>query len=212
MSQLDALASVPLPRPRPARPAPSAGATTGAAAGYQADALALGAGARIFPKPPVIQMPSTLFESRAGQAIDMIVLHHTGAPGTAEEVGAFFQGPDAEVSAHYVVGKDGAIVQSVRDDQAAWHAGPSEYEGRERVSRYSLGIELANLGDGRDPYTDAQYMALARLVLHLQERHGVPTERIVGHKDVAMPRGRKVDPSENFSYDRLLAEIARLRG
>lgn len=211
MNQFNAASSTPRAAQRPIPPLPIPRPDFGPASAYGADALTLGSGARIHPKPAVIPMPSPWVDSRDGQAIDMIVLHHTGAPGTAQEVGGFFQNPDAKLSAHYIVGKDGAIVQSVQDDQAAWHAGPSEYEGRERVSRYSIGIEIANLGDGQDPYTDAQYQALAHLVLHLQERYDIPTERIVGHKDVAMPRGRKVDPSENFSYDRLQEEIARLK-
>ncbi|MEB3223773.1 MAG: N-acetylmuramoyl-L-alanine amidase [Candidatus Sericytochromatia bacterium] len=160
-------------------------------------------GASRIPKPAVVSMPSPHQSSRDGAAIDTIVLHHTASSGTAQAVGSWFQEPASRVSAHYTIGKDGTIVQSVEDAYQAWHAGESEFRGRGRVNQFSLGIEIVNVGDGQDPYTDAQYQALARLVAFMVTEYGIPRDRITGHKDVALPRGRKVDPSENFSYARL---------
>lgn len=163
-------------------------------------------------KPSVVSMPSPNHDSREGAKIDTIVLHHTAGGESAEEIGRYFQKPSAEVSSHYVIGKDGTIVQPVQDADRAWHAGKSEFKGREDVNDFSLGIEIVNEGDDKDPYTDAQYRALGQLVAYLQNTYGVSWERITGHKDVAVPRGRKDDPSANFSYDRLRQEVAKAQG
>jgi N-acetylmuramoyl-L-alanine amidase len=163
-------------------------------------------------KPPVVSMPSPNFNSRDGAKIDTVVLHHTASSGSAQSTGSYFQNPANEVSSHYIVGKDGTIVQSVADGNRSWHAGTSEFKGRSDVNDFSIGIEICNLGNGTDPYTDAQYKALAKLVAYLQDTYGISWERVTGHKDVALPRGRKIDPSANFSYDRLKSEVAALRG
>src|SRR5687767_3009292 len=82
-----------------------------------------------FAKPSVVSMPSPNRNSRNGAKIDTIVLHHTAGGGTAQDVGRFFQNRSAAVSSHYIIGKDGTIVQPVDDGEAAWHAGTSEFKG-----------------------------------------------------------------------------------
>src|SRR5262249_56973566 len=109
------------------------------------------------------------------------------------------------------VGKDGIIVQGVPESERAWHAGKSEFKGRKDVNDFSIGIELVNLGDDKDPYTDRQYRSLGRLVAYLQDKYGIPKDRITGHKDIAIPKGRKKDPSNNFSYKRMFEEADRAR-
>ncbi|HBN09371.1 MAG TPA: hypothetical protein DD435_12220 [Cyanobacteria bacterium UBA8530] len=168
-------------------------------------------------KPSVISMPSPNFGSRPGGASDIsaIVLHHTasGSVSAAQNIGRYFQNPDAEVSAHYTIGKDGAIVQSVQDGKRAWHAGESTFQGRGDVNDYSLGIEIVNAGDNRDAYTDAQYSALIDLCAWMVKTYNVPLERITGHRDICIPKGRKTDPSDNFDWDRVKKGVtARLAG
>jgi N-acetylmuramoyl-L-alanine amidase len=192
-------------------PAPPAPAAPPEAPAETAPAIPAAPGGNA-PKPPVIPMPSPSQGSRNGVKVDTIVLHHTASGGTAEDVGVFAQNPANKVSSHYVVGKDGAIVQSVEDEQRAWHAGKSEFEGRDNVNDFSIGIEIVNWGNGTDPYPDTQYKALAKLVLYLQDKYDIPWERVIGHKDVALPRGRKIDPSANFDYDKLRAEVAIAQG
>ncbi|MNS14367.1 1,6-anhydro-N-acetylmuramyl-L-alanine amidase AmpD [compost metagenome] len=161
----------------------------------------------------VVKMPSPNSSPRpAGTKIDTIVLHHTAGGGTAQDTGRYFQNPANQVSSNYVIGKDGTIVQPVEDDRRSWHAGESEFDGRRNVNDFSIGIEIVNMGDGKDPYPDEQYQALAKLVTHLQRKYGIPWERIVGHKDVALPRGRKIDPSANFNYEKLRQEVEKLTG
>jgi N-acetylmuramoyl-L-alanine amidase len=163
------------------------------------------------PKPAVVDMPSPNRNSRGKATIDTIVIHHTGSRGTALDVARYFQRRASKVSAHYIVGKAGTIVQSVQEEDRAWHAGKSEFKGRKDVNAFSIGIELVNRGDGKDPYTDRQYRALGHLVAYLRDKYRIPKERITGHKDIALPKGRKKDPSENFSYKLMFKEAERVR-
>jgi N-acetyl-anhydromuramoyl-L-alanine amidase len=110
------------------------------------------------------------------------------------------------VSAHAVIRRDGAITQYVPFGMRAWHAGQSEYQGRNGCNDFSIGIELE--GTDTTPYTDAQYDSLAALVAALLSTyHTLSAERIAGHSDIAP--GRKTDPGPAFEWARfrhLLAE------
>jgi N-acetyl-anhydromuramyl-L-alanine amidase AmpD len=168
-------------------------------------------------KPSVISMPSPNHGSRPGGPSDIsaIVLHHTasGTVSAAQNIGRYFQNPAAEVSSHYIIGKDGAIVQSVQDGDRAWHAGESTFQGRGNVNDYSLGIEIVNAGDNQDAYTDAQYSALIDLCAWMMKTYNISLERITGHRDICIPKGRKTDPSDNFDWDRVKKGVtARLAG
>jgi N-acetylmuramoyl-L-alanine amidase len=69
-----------------------------------------------------------------------------------------------------------------------------------------------NKGDGKDPFTEKQYEALGKLVAYLQSEYDILRDRITGHKDIALPKGRKIDPADNFSYERLFEEVEKARG
>ncbi|NND53716.1 MAG: 1,6-anhydro-N-acetylmuramyl-L-alanine amidase AmpD [Gammaproteobacteria bacterium] len=107
---------------------------------------------------------------------------------------------DMQVSAHFLIRRDGELVQYVPVTQRAWHAGESCHAGRERCNDFSVGIELE--GADEVPYDAAQYAALAALIEAL--RAAQPTlanADIVGHSDVAP--GRKTDPGPAFDWQRL---------
>lgn len=165
-------------------------------------------------KPEVIDMPSPNKNPRPdGMKINTIVLHHTGTKAEAKNTGKFFQDPAAKVSAHYTVDRTGYIVQSVKDDEASWHAGKSEFNGVQNVNGFSLGIEIANVGDSLEPYPDAQYNSLIELVTYLVKTYNVPLANITRHRDVATPLGRKIDTSNNFSTQRVIDGVKlALRG
>jgi len=171
--------------------------------------LLAGAAVCAIPKPEMLFIPSP-FKSNRNASIDTIVMHHTAGKGTAKDVAAWFQNPTAEVSSHYIVDKAGVIVQPVQDNLAAWHAGKSLFDGRYGVNQFSLGIEICNKGDNIDPYTDAQYRALGQLMAYLMDKYNIPWTKVTGHKDIAIPKGRKVDPSNNFSYARMQEEVAKV--
>jgi AmpD protein len=101
------------------------------------------------------------------------------------------------VSAHFLIRRDGALVQFVRCSLRAWHAGESSWRGRVRCNDFSIGIEL----EGTDvlPYADAQYRVLAALLRALRRRY--PIRAIAGHSDIAP--GRKTDPGSAFDWRRV---------
>lgn len=98
-----------------------------------------------------------------------LVIHYTATGGSAENVGKYFQNPDANVSAHLTVGTDGTVIQSVAFNTKAWHAGRSRWDGYVGLNSHSIGIEVVNPGpltkvsDGKykswfgRTYTTAQY-------------------------------------------------------
>ena len=104
---------------------------------------------------------------------------------------------DLRVSAHFLIRRDGELVQFVRCTERAWHAGASQWKGRERCNDYSIGVEL----EGTDtlPYAAPQYTMLARLAKALRRRY--PIEDMAGHSDIAP--GRKTDPGAAFDWARL---------
>ena len=110
-----------------------------------------------------------------------------------------------EVSAHLLIRRSGELVQFVDFDQRAWHAGQSNYLGRENCNDFSIGIELE--GTDEEPYTEAQYGTLSEVAAALIRYYPrLETDRIVGHSDIAP--GRKTDPGPAFDwahFRRLLA-------
>ena len=109
--------------------------------------------------------------------------------------------PAFEVSAHYLIGRDGAIVQLVDERLRAWHAGAGAWGGVRDVNSRSIGIELDN--DGQTLFPAAQMQALVTLLRAVRARWSIPRERVIGHSDMAP--GRKVDPGPLFDW-RGLAE------
>ncbi len=132
----------------------------------------------------------------------MVVVHHTVIP-TLEETVNHFLSTESKVSSHYVLGKDGTIVQMVKDGDRAWHAGVSSWKGVDNCNDYSIGIEVVNKGNGMDPFTEAQYASLVNLIGSFVSKYGIASDMIVGHRDIALPPGRKVDPADNFDWSRL---------
>lgn len=104
---------------------------------------------------------------------------------------------DLEVSSHLLILRNGSIVQFVPFDKRAWHAGKSEFQGRESCNDYSIGIEL--VGADEIEYTEEQYHSLKNVTrLLLEEYPKMSSDRIVGHSDVAP--GRKTDPGLAFNW------------
>ena len=151
-------------------------------------------------------------ERPAGCAVDLIVLHAISLPpgvyGGAAIEALFTNRLDCgahpayaalvglKVSAHFLIRRDGKLVQFVPCARRAWHAGVSRWKGRVRCNDFSIGIELE--GTDHSPFEDAQYQVLARLTRALQRRY--PVADIAGHSDVAP--GRKTDPGPLFDWAR----------
>lgn len=102
-----------------------------------------------------------------------------------------------QVSAHFLVRRQGRVLQFVSCDHRAWHAGVSAWRGQLNCNDWSVGIELEGL-EGRT-FEPAQYESLSRLLLALSRRY--PLREAVGHEHVAP--GRKSDPGPGFDWTRL---------
>jgi N-acetyl-anhydromuramoyl-L-alanine amidase len=113
---------------------------------------------------------------------------------------------DLEVSAHMLIGRDGALVQFVPFHKRAWHAGRSTYCGRAACNDFSVGIELEGTDD--IAYTAAQYRSLTSLIFALRRAYpSLTAADVVGHSDIAP--GRKTDPGPSFDWTKLRRLLAR---
>lgn len=156
----------------------------------------------------IVRYPSENFGERPqgpDGIIDCVVLHYT-ATDTIDVALKILTDPKTQVSSHYVIDEDGTIYQLVDDDKRAWHAGKSFLEGREDVNDFSIGIELQNKGYYNKiwtPFDKRQINALIKLLEILVKKYNIPLDRIVGHEDVAIPHGRKIDPGKAFPWDEI---------
>lgn len=115
---------------------------------------------------------------------------------------------EIQVSSHFLIRRDGELVQYVACDRRAWHAGRSCWRGRENCNDFAIGIELEGADD--IPYTKEQYRRLAELTALLQSAYPrLAEDAVTGHEDVAP--GRKTDPGPAFDWPRFRAELARVR-
>lgn len=158
--------------------------------------------------------PSPNFEPRPPHAqVDLLVVHNISLP--PDEFGhhyiedLFLNRLDCDahpyfdrlrgmkVSAHFLIRRDGELLQFVSASDRAWHAGVSRFRGRERCNEFSIGVELE--GSDLRAFEDAQYQTLARLTRALTRRY--PLRHVTGHEHIAP--GRKTDPGPCFDWPRL---------
>ncbi|WP_431319819.1 N-acetylmuramoyl-L-alanine amidase [Rhizobium sp. YTU87027] len=147
--------------------------------------------------------PSPNHGERAdGRKPNMILLHYTGMP-TPEGALEWLCRDESQVSSHYFVGEDGAVLQLVPEERRAWHAGKSYWQGETDINSLSIGIEIANAGHpgGLPEYPQEQIRAVIELCRDCGQRWSIAPERVLGHSDVAPIR--KVDPGEKFPWSEL---------
>lgn len=142
-------------------------------------------------------IPTVNFGSRKP---NFVIIHHTAQDSLQQTVKTFTL-EHTQVSAHYVVGRDGEVVQMLSDDLRAWHAGNSKWGNTFDMNSSSIGIELDN--NGFEPFSDAQISSLLILLKKLKTAHNIPTQNFIGHGDVAPTR--KGDPSILFPW-KILAD------
>jgi len=159
-----------------------------------------------------------------GITIDLIVLHAISLPAGKFESqyiedlfmgrldhqadASFYDLKGLQVSAHFVVDRDGDISQFVATDHRAWHAGISTWQGRDGCNDFAIGIEM--IGDEMNSFTAAQYCETARLCRVLMQRYpAISTERIVGHEDIAP--SRKWDPGKQWDWQRFHRSLSHIR-
>jgi len=145
--------------------------------------------------------------------VDMIVIHNIslppdqyGGPGIIQlftnqldpqEHPYYAEIAHLKVSSHFLIRRTGELLQFVSCNQRAWHAGLSQWQGRERCNDFSVGIELE--GSDIEVFEDVQYITLQALINALRQRYAI--RHIVGHSDIAP--GRKTDPGPFFDWQRI---------
>lgn len=161
----------------------------------------------------VRHLPSPNFDPRPDAAVvDLLVVHNISLPpgeyGGPYIADLFLNRLDCDahpyfdrlralkVSAHFLIRRDGSVIQFVSTRNRAWHAGASSFCGRERCNDFSIGIELE--GSDFEPFAAPQYKALAMLTEALAEAY--PLTDVLGHEHIAP--GRKTDPGPFFDWTR----------
>jgi AmpD protein len=178
----------------------------------QLDTDGVAAGIRFLPSPNCDERP-------AGAALELLVVHNISLPpgefGGDGIIDLFMNRLDPSahpyyatiaqlrVSAHFLVRRDGELIQFVPCAKRAWHAGESAWRGRSRCNDFSVGVELEGADD--QPFADIQYAELAPLITALQRAYGAL--EIVGHSDIAP--ARKTDPGPCFDWQRLRRLIGK---
>jgi AmpD protein len=153
---------------------------------------------------------------------DLAVIHHISLPPgefrkqvSSHHIVDFFQNKlkpnghpyfaeiaDQKVSSHFLITRSGELIQFVSTENKAWHAGKSNFQGREKCNDFSIGIELE--GDGDTPFEAAQYQALTKLIQKLTSAY--PDLQFAGHSDIAPER--KTDPGIYFDWKKFQKETA----
>jgi N-acetylmuramoyl-L-alanine amidase len=131
---------------------------------------------------------------------NFVIIHHT-AQNACDETLKTFTTVRTQVSAHYVICKDGTVHHMLNDYLRAWHGGVARWGNLTEVNSSSIGIELDN--NGFEPFPDAQINSLLHVLASLKNKYNIPTTNFIGHGDIAPTR--KNDPNVNFPW-KLLAQ------
>ncbi len=150
------------------------------------------------PLTPIWLRSPNFGPRRDGSKPSLVVLHYT-AMDSAQAALERLCDPQAEVSAHYLIGNDGTLWQMVREEDRAWHAGAGEWLGQSDINSRSIGIELDNTGF--HPFSHLQMNVLEHLLPQIMTRWSIPPQGVIGHSDMAP--GRKSDPGPRFDWPRL---------
>ena len=127
-----------------------------------------------------------------------VVIHHTAQDSTAQTLKTFTL-PSTQVSAHYVIGRNGRVYHMLNDYLRAWHGGVAKWGSTTDINSSSIGIELDN--NGAEPFSEPQIISLLQVLTGLKKAYGIPTTNFIGHADIAP--SRKNDPSAFFPWKRL---------
>lgn len=127
-----------------------------------------------------------------------VIIHYTAQDSVGQTLRTFTL-VKPQVSAHYVIGKDGKVIHMLNDYMRAWHAGVSKWGSISDMNSSSIGIELDNKGN--EPFSQAQMNSLLTLLAKLKKDYNIPTANFIGHGDIAP--GRKPDPGILFPWEQL---------
>lgn len=160
--------------------------------------------AKELKKQPADIDSTTTAESWAGttnfgmRKPNFVIIHHT-AQNSCEQTLTTFTLPRTQVSAHYVICKNGMVQHMLNDYLRAWHAGSGKWGNLTDINSSSVGIELDN--NGFEPFTETQINNLLVVLRSLKKKYNIPTANFIGHSDIAPTR--KVDPNRFFPWQQL---------
>lgn len=126
---------------------------------------------------------------------NFVIIHHT-AQVSCDQTLRTFTLPRTQVSAHYVICKDGTVHHMLNDYLRAWHAGISKWGNVTDINSLSIGIELDN--NGYEPFSQPQIQNLLVLLDTLKKKYTIPPANFIGHADIAPTR--KNDPNVSFPW------------
>ena len=139
---------------------------------------------------------------KKNKTVKYIILHYTGMKNLQSAYGRLIS-PLSNVSAHYLVSKEGKIYNLLCPRFKAWHAGKSQWKKDKNLNDSSIGIELENKGHdhGYTKFTSKQYGSLKELINFLKINYRLNDECILFHSDISP--NRKKDPGEKFNLDKI---------
>ena len=139
---------------------------------------------------------------RSFRDIKFVIIHYTGMQSEIESIKRLLN-PKSKVSCHYLISRNGKIIQMVKDTRVAWHAGKSKWKKFTNLNKNSLGIELVNRGHeyGYQSFSNKQIISLIKLCKKLKKKYLIKRENFLGHSDIAPLR--KNDPGEKFPWESL---------
>ena len=136
---------------------------------------------------------------RKSKKIRFLIFHYTGMQSKRASIRRLTS-PTHKVSCHYLIDRNGEIIQMVDDLNIAWHAGKSKWKNFENINENSIGIEIVNKGHnfGYENFTKKQINKVIKLSLRLKKKYKIKSSFILGHSDIAPLR--KKDPGEKFPW------------
>jgi N-acetylmuramoyl-L-alanine amidase len=139
---------------------------------------------------------------KKNKTVKYIILHYTGMKNLQSAYGRLIS-PLSDVSAHYLVSKEGKIYNLLCPRFKAWHAGKSQWRKDKNLNNNSIGIELENKGHdhGYTKFTSKQYGSLKELINFLKINYRLNDECILFHSDISP--NRKKDPGEKFNLNKI---------
>jgi len=143
--------------------------------------------------------PNYSKKARNKKAIKTVIIHYTGMQSEIESIKRL-KNPKFKVSCHYLINRKGKIIQMVKDENVAWHAGKSKWKNFKNLNDNSIGIELVNKGHqfGYQQFSQLQIKSLIWLCKKLKKKYSIGRENFLGHSDIAPLR--KTDPGEKFPW------------
>ena len=146
--------------------------------------------------------PNFNLPKRAKNRIKFIIIHYTGMKKESAAIKRL-QDPKSKVSSHYLIKRNGEIINLVPDLFEAWHAGVSRWKHFKSLNKNSIGIEITNPGHqhGYKKFSKRQIFSLQKLLKILVKKYKIKKKYVLGHSDISP--GRKKDPGEKFPWEML---------